>query len=160
MQILFQPFQWYDNPDLRNHHKKQCEEDCHFKLLTPQNHMLPFQLRRPKSPLPITGLVWSCPDGTAPFILDPSVIQIYTAGEWDYIIYDGRELSVCPDCADEPFPCGWLVATITDGVNTWYSEMFFVEPGDEMFISPDGQIWTDENGDNITDEAENPLYTN
>lgn len=158
MQQLFQPFPWYTDTLLRNHLKEQCGTTCQFKLLTPQYHMLPFQLRRPKSPLPISGLAWSCPDGSHIFILDPSAIQIYTAGEWDYIIYDGRELQVCPDCADDPFPCGWQVATMTDGVNTWYSEMFYVETGDDQFVVPGGHIWVDEDGDNIVDEAENPLY--
>lgn len=155
---IFSPFPWYNDRLLRNHYKTQCLQECQYKLLTPNKHFLPFQVTRPTAPGGITGLVITCPDGTSPWVASPDVFQIYSIGDTDYIVYDGRELSPCDDCdPDTEFPCGWLVATMTDGLNVWYSEMFWSEAPENFLPENNDNLLQTETGELILTESGDPI---
>lgn len=140
---VFTAFPWYTDKKLLNHYKEQCLQECHFKLLTPLNSLLPFNIVRPRIPNEIISWQVMCPDGSNVVDLDPELISIYTAADGDHIIYNGADLGL-------ELPCGFLVSVITDGVNTFYSEMFWVESD---LAGDDPCVHVTETGEHIITET-------
>lgn len=145
---VFLAFPWYTDPALLNHRKPQCEEECFFKLITPGRNLLPFHIIRPRSPDPITSWEILCPDGSDPIALDESLIKIFAADDGDHIIYEGLDLGI-------DLPAGYHISILTDGTNTFYSEMFYVEcelqPSDDTcwLVTETGEAIVTEQGENI-----------
>lgn len=107
-----------------------------FNLLMPASRLLPFQLRRDFSPLPITGLK-AVPTNGSPAIeiLDrvaSDEFKIYPFASYDQILHYGQQ------DLSENLPEGEYYLELTDNVNTWYSEVVKVrdfDPDDLTVLS-------------------------
>lgn len=140
---VFTAFPWYTDRLLLNHYKEQCLQECHYKLLTPLNSLLPFHIVRPRIPNVILTWQVMCPDGSNVIDLDPDLISIYAAADGDHIIYNGGDLGL-------ELPCKYLVSVITDEVNTFYSEMFYVS---NELSGDDPCVHVTETGEHIITET-------
>lgn len=114
-------FRWYDTPNKRNSFRQHCKGMCGYKLYTPINQLLPFQLPRETSDSTIVS--WEIYDSDDSLVcsLNTDLLQIVQFTDKDYIIYDGRDIGYL-------FECGTYTSIISDGTNTWYSEEFYVMP--------------------------------
>lgn len=108
------PFPWYNNQLKQNRFKAHCERSCVYKLITPSDALLPFMFKAPTI-LPITSWTLVSLDGATTITLDETLINIKTIGGIDYVYYNGDEI--------DNLECGCWESVITDGVNTWYSEV-------------------------------------
>ena len=118
------PFRWYDSIYKMNRYRKHCQEECDYKLITPFDRLLPFQLPRDSSFDAITSWVIKDSDGNTVLEPDIALLTIKKFTNKDYIIYNSEALSY-------PLECGYYTSEISDGTNTWYSEVFWVEGGSE-----------------------------
>lgn len=118
------PFRWYNDWKKRNQHKMACEGQCTFGIKTPIGKMLPFQLYRNKIIGGITGWIVTDLDGNvmADLAADISLLEVKYFQMYDYFIYKGDVLS-------QILAPGYYISEITDGTNTWYSEVFQVTCG-------------------------------
>ena len=101
-----------------------CEGQCTFGIKTPIGKMLPFQLYRNKIIGGITGWIVTDLDGNvvADLAADISLLEVKYFQMYDYFIYKGDVLS-------QILAPGYYISEITDGTNTWYSEVFQVTCG-------------------------------
>ena len=117
-------FPFYDSIEKQNRYKINCYGDyTSFKLLTPKNRLLPFQLRREMNVNYLTSVLLYSVDGTYIDDLFPYIegdISYATVSGKDYITYFGTSSAL-------DLTCGYYYLVATDGTNTWYSEVFCVE---------------------------------
>jgi hypothetical protein len=129
---IFQSFPWYTDPKFQNYKKTQCLKECAYKLITAANALPPFQILRSPTGDPIISFKICCADGSG-------CIEVNLSDDRYFDIFEdecGREF-VTYNGAAFPFtlPCGYHVGIISDGTNTWYSELFYV-PDDTSNILP------------------------
>jgi len=102
---------------------------CDTTILTPQDRLPPFMIRRSTIPEILTHIYLVCCDDDSldvdilPFINVSSIpkeLDIRTVDNVDYIYYRGN-ISLL-----ENIECGVYWLQITDGYNNWYSESFKV----------------------------------
>lgn len=116
---------WYSDLKYQNHRKSYAYNSI-YPLFTPARTLLPFQIMRPTRANPITSV--KLYDRNGIFYLDitskikESGLQIkaYSALGIDVIVNPG----ILPMAIT--IEEGIYYATITDGIDTWYSEMFTV----------------------------------
>lgn len=147
-QEFFQPllaWRWYTTPDKLNEEKTNCKQICDFCLLSSNETLLPFQFKRPKSIAVIEQFyLISVDDSTCGVTLTPDLIQIVTIGEYDYLIYDGRNISGLTP--------GKYYAYIVSGGITYYSEPICIncDLGESNFLLQEtGYKILQETGDGI-----------
>ena len=113
---------WYASLELQQH-RKWYAYGQYYCLPTPAGFLVPFQLRREQTGAAITSLtVTEVSTGTATDILaiaTSSGLEVaeYAADGYDLIIYPAT-ISV------GSFNVGRHYLTMSDGTNTWYSEVF------------------------------------
>lgn len=127
------PFRWYDDIDYQNRYKGYCQSVCDFKLITPNNKLLPFVIR---TNLEFSGDIieifvaktWKiyCSDGTLYIDLVAYLGQISVTliGGVYYIIYSGTSVISELECGSY-----YSVVEIWNSgltTNTFYSEIFNV----------------------------------
>jgi len=118
------PFRWYDSIYKMNRYRKHCQEECEYKLITPFDRLLPFQLPRDSSFDVITSWVIKDMDGNTVFEPDLDLLTIIKFTNKDYVIYNSEPIGF-------PLECGYYTSEISDGTNTWYSEIFWAIGGSE-----------------------------
>jgi hypothetical protein len=134
-----------DDISKQNYKKKWCDDDYFsFKLITPLDRLLPFQIIRPSRPNEIVS--WYIYGVDNPCVQDLLALEygectyrgglfIKTCGEVDYIINNGK-------CAfSDTFGCGFYYSEISDGVQTWYSEVFYM--ADIGTVDESGLEWSE-----------------
>ena len=121
---IFQAFPVYTDPKFQNYRKPQCQKECLYKLITPANALPPFQiLRTTPTGDPITLFQICCPDGSNCIDVDLGDLRYFDVFEDDcgreFVTYNGTAF---------PFtiPCGYHQGVISDGTQTWTTEVFFV----------------------------------
>jgi hypothetical protein len=123
MNDIIQPLRFYDKVSKQNRNLSWASSDeTIFRLIAPNNSLLPFQIRRllRQEPMVFIGLT----------DLDGNIIQdltlefppgsleyVPTSNGDEYFVYYGADLY-------SNIPPGMFYLTITDGVETWYSEVF------------------------------------
>jgi len=130
-------FAWYSEIEFQNRYKEWCYGDFQScPLIMPHNKLLPFQIKRATNSVEINdaAFVWKIintdngVETNLKTLLPASytTMEIRTTGEIDYIIYYASQ-SFDLNLAD-----GYYYSVITDGINTWYSEIFMIS----CFIDP------------------------
>ena len=122
--MISQPLTFYTEATDVDYLKPLCKDECVYELNAPNDTILPFIIRRLSSPDPVTGFKAQCYDGTGVVVLDPTKVVIAHSNiidgiSYDYLVYDGQSLGLTLDC-------GQRQVEVTDGTNTWYSEIFTV----------------------------------
>lgn len=130
-----QPLRFYDSVDKQNWRRSWVKSGLRDRmtLLCPKNAIVPFQIRRRKSPNPLTifdlyMFDYAIDDFTfaadmfalipAPTTTHLKIIQMQVA---DNIIWNPQaSLSIDLDC-------GYYYVHISDGTDNWYSEVFMVD---------------------------------
>ena len=144
---LLTVFPIYDSID-KQFHRSVGNDVCTFKLITSMYRLLPFQFRRAPSVDLITSIKVVCYNEATETEILPDIptgqMHYATTSGWDYITYFGSE------DLDEVLDAGDFYLEITDGENTWYSEVFHVVcdvlDDDGYRISRDGNVreWSDD----------------
>lgn len=129
---IFQSFPVYTDQKFQNFRKPQCSKECVFKFIIPSNALPPFQILRTPTDDPITSFKLCCPDGS-------NCIDVDLSGDNSYFdIFEdecGREFVTYNGTAF-PFtiPCGYGMGIISDGTNTWTTEVYFVPDNDSGIL--------------------------
>lgn len=116
---------WYTSIEQQNHRKSYAYGTI-YPLFTPKRTLLPFQIMRNTSSRNITGAQLYDKNGVLfadiTTALKETGLQIvpFASLGYDVIVYP----SLLPFAIDTPD--GIYYASMTDGVNVWYSEMFTV----------------------------------
>lgn len=117
------PLPWYDSIAQQNHRRDYAFGHI-YSLITPDRRLLPFQIRRDTRDANITGVILRNVDGeqiadiTTPIIETGLTIKQFAEYGYDLIIYPG----VLPMAVNTPE--GLYYAELTDGTQTWFSEIF------------------------------------
>lgn len=114
---------WYDSIERQNHRRDYAFGNI-YPLITPVQKLLPFQMRRDTRTNEITQVILY--DLTGNKIADITtamketglIINRYEDDGYDLIIYPGNLLMAIK------MPEGMYYVTMSDGVQTWYSEVF------------------------------------
>lgn len=121
------PFRWYSDIEYQNRYKDHCIAACNFKLLTPLNSILPFQIRTTdNSMVGVLALEIYCAESDELYLDITSAITISTDAYdgFVYVTYLGGSFSLS-------LPCGSYYMRIeTDSADEneiYYSEVFYVE---------------------------------
>lgn len=153
---------WYTSVNLQNHRKDYAFGNV-YPLVTPYKMMLPFQIIREHRSNGISKVLLKTIDGKTLADITTTAketgltIKQFTSDGYDIIIYPGT----LPMSYDTPE--GQCYAELSDGVQTWYSEVFTIKRiinNDYLLL----QWWDDENlyysGGHIdySDGFKNKLY--
>ena len=145
---------WYNSLSEQNH-RKSYAYGAIYQLIAPANILLPFQIMRPTRSNGITSVILLDKTGTAVAnITQPmieaglQIVRFQTLG-YDVILYP----------ATLPMPINMLdgiyYMRMSDGVQTWYSEMFTVVQDVSGYVKV--QWWDIEN---LVFDAGQIVYTN
>jgi hypothetical protein len=123
---------FYDSVQRQNHRKFYAFDKV-YPLYTPKGYIIPFQIIRDDISNAISEVLLKKFDGSTyadirtTMILSGLTIKKYPSLGYDVIVYTGNSaLNITP-------PTGRYYLQISDGVNTWYSEVFtFVESVSNM----------------------------
>lgn len=138
---------WYTSLDQQNH-KKDYAYGQVFPLITPEKKVLPFQIVRTTRANAVSAVNLYKVDGTLVANITASMnasglsIVRYVALGYDVIVYHGLQVLT------EATPEGQYYLSLTDGVDTWYSEVYTIVKDISKYIKI--EYW---NADSI-------LYTN
>ena len=120
---LLTVFPIYDSID-KQFHRSVGNDVCTFKLITSMYRLLPFQFRRAPSVDLITSIKVVCYNEATETEILPDIpagqMHYVTTSGWDYITYFGS------DDLDEVLDAGDFYLKLSDGTDTWYSEVFHV----------------------------------
>lgn len=118
----FSPLPFYGDIKYQNH-RKTYSQGAIYQLITPQRMMLPFQIvRKKRANKRITNVLLMHINGSkladiTRVMLDNG-LRIKIFDDYDIIIYNGT-LPIVVN-----MPIGMYYLQMTDGVQTWYSEVF------------------------------------
>jgi hypothetical protein len=108
----------------QNRFKDHCQGNCEYRLLTPNDkNLLPFVLLRPVSGNPITTFYIENTVG-GQYNCNIGFVNIYAGATYDYLVYFPAPGG--SNVLSQQVPCGFYTAVMSDGINTWYSERFYV----------------------------------
>lgn len=119
------PLPWYDDISRQNHRKSYVQKV--YPLITPMGYILPFHLSRKTRAAEISYVrLWQL-DGTYTDITQAMKdsglrVEKYEAQGFDVIYYTGK----VP--ASASFKQGSFYLSMSDGTETWYSEVFNITP--------------------------------
>lgn len=138
------PLPWYDSLDQQDHRKWYANGEI-FSLATPRTNLLPFQVRRRKGETlaQLTVTLHNCEgvllkDITAD--MNASGLTVESVNQYfENIIYRANTIF------EQLLDIGFYYAMMTDGINTWYSEVFRVVSNLGDFIEL--EYWSVENQD-------------
>lgn len=118
------PLPWYDSLSYQNHRKPYAYGNI-YPLITPSNTILPFQfVKEHHANRPITKVLMYTKNGTL-FADITENMQVTGLGIMEFTSYD---LVIYPAHGNinVDTPEGIYYLTMTDGYETWYSEMFTI----------------------------------
>lgn len=112
---LFTALRFYDSIDKQTRYKSYCESACNYYLKGSNTSLIPFMFRDEVigeiQTFTLVGI-----DGCE-LIIPTIYIQVNTLEDYDYVYYNGDEIS--------NLPCGKFYIRIEDDLgNSWYSELF------------------------------------
>lgn len=117
------PFPWYDDISKQNHRRDYAFGNI-FPLITPNNRLLPFQLRRDSRSASVTSVILRNIAGRQMYDITDAIketgLTIRSFDGYDLIIYPGN-IPMAISMRE-----GYYYAEMSDGVETWYSEVFDV----------------------------------
>lgn len=117
------PFPWYDDISKQNHRRDYAFGNI-FPLITPNNRLLPFQLRRDSRSASVTSVILRNITGRQMYDITDAIketgLTIRSFDGYDLIIYPGN-IPMAISMRE-----GYYYAEMSDGVETWYSEVFDV----------------------------------
>lgn len=117
------PFPWYDDISKQNHRRDYAFGNI-FPLITPNNRLLPFQLRRNSRSASVTSVILRNIAGRQMYDITEAIketgLTIRSFDGYDLIIYPGN-IPMAISMRN-----GYYYAEMSDGVETWYSEVFDV----------------------------------
>lgn len=128
------PLPWYDKIEEQSHRKSYAYGEV-YPLFTPANMFLPFQIMRATRANEVSEVKIYHKDGT--LFRDVTVyaketglhVQRYEEFGYDLIIYPANlPMSIAQ-------PDGQYYATISDGVQTWYSDIYTVVQNLDGYVS-------------------------
>ena len=126
------PLPWYESIEQQNHRKPYAYGNI-YPLITPSRTLLPFQFTRVnRVNKPITNVSLYTKNGTLVAditeVMKIAGLEIMAFSGYDLIIFPSRgRLGIDPDD-------GIYYATMTDGVQTWWSEMFTIVHNTAGFV--------------------------
>ena len=104
-----------------------------FELLMPVSQLLPFQIKRPAGILPIQTInAVPAKGGTVIDVLErinPIDLRKYAFDDYDYLVHFGTQ-----DLSSD-LPTGEYYLEVSDGINTWYSEVIAIKDFDPVDLS-------------------------
>lgn len=130
-------FPWYSEIDRQNRYKEHCANVCTFRLLTPINTILPFNLNTRTSIIgPGDILSWKvfCENGALQQDLSAYItpyLEVELANSVSYITYAEFDI---PNLV---LPCGSYYMVIETTFDSFYSEVFYVEDFSEADYATD-----------------------
>lgn len=119
------PLAWYPSIEYQNHRKEYAYGQV-YPLITPERRLLPFQLKRATRANAISSFKLYTADGTLFADITTTILATglsvirYESLNYDIILYN----SALP--ISTATPEGQYYAVMTDGVDTWYSEVFTI----------------------------------
>ena len=117
------PFPWYDDISKQNHRRDYAFGNI-FPLITQNNRLLPFQLRRDSRSASVTSVILRNIAGRQMYDITDAIketgLTIRSFDGYDLIIYPGN-IPMAISMRN-----GYYYAEMSDGVETWYSEVFDV----------------------------------
>ena len=119
------PLPWYDDINYQNHRKDYAYGNV-YQLITTEKKLLPFQFQRKTRDNEISDVVIKSLDGSKTINVTEEIkeagleIKRYESDGYDLIIYPGT-LPMAINIFE-----GMYYAEMTDGIDTWYSEVFTV----------------------------------
>lgn len=133
---------WYLSPDKQNH-KKDYAFGSIFCLATPDRQLLPFQIIRNTRANTVQSVILCDLNGNE--LLNITSQMSSTGLELKRFITDGYDLIIYPGVLPMAIetPEGRYYAKISDGVETWYSEVFTVIRNLDSYLKI--QYWDVEN---------------
>lgn len=122
---LHTPFRWYDDVLKQNRYRDYCSSVCNFKLITPCDRFLPFQIKTEEDIFTLNQ--WLIYDDEGNQVADlsiciPSNIEVKQVQGSTYITFEDASLTNCGFVLE----CGAYYSMITDGTTYFYSEVFEV----------------------------------
>jgi hypothetical protein len=131
---------WYDSISRQNHRRDYAYGNV-YQLITPDRKLLPFQFRRETRTNPISQVLLKGIDGK--LISDITQQMDETGLTIKRFVEDGYDLIIYPGLLPmaTPTPEGLYYAELTDGVETWYSEVFNIVRTVDDYLSIE---WWDE----------------
>lgn len=120
-----QPWKWYDSLD-KAYFKKYFNSYKKGAVQVTNDQFIPFQVRRDHIPYNLTHWYLKNPNDDSividllPLLQNEPVINYVEEEQRDYIIYYGLEK------LSSEVSCGIYYCELTDGVNTWYSDLIQV----------------------------------
>lgn len=145
---------WYTNKNEQNHRKSYAYGQT-YPLFAPADMLLPFQIMRPTRGNSITRI--NLYDKTGKLVEDVTQKMIDAGLQIVRFASDGYDVIVYP--ANFPLAInqfdGIYYMTMTDGVQTWFSEMFTVVQDVSAYLKIE---WYDE--ENLVFDAGQIVYNN
>lgn len=122
---LRQIFRFYKEKEYQNYRRHWCNGDLNtWQLVAPKNYLLPFQLRRTQKPNVISSVLVKDLNGVVQHNLTSAIsfdVVVVNSGAYDHLLYRAQD----PITTDMSASIGKdLYLEITDGVETWFSEVF------------------------------------
>lgn len=130
---------FYESEVNQEIYKESVDENLFYKLYSPKNAFLPFQIQMPVGKVnPVKWEIISFPSKSAIDISNNlNKIKIYEFQDFKQAVYFGDELRFVYGQRDEPLnlPCGYYYTKISfaDG-SCFVSEIFYVAPTLENFM--------------------------
>lgn len=122
---IFQPLPFFYSIASKNRYKEQCHNDvCTWKLIQQCDRIMPFVLLRDPSPNVITSVMMYCYDDGVSYDLTAEFTFTYSSVLIDGVYKDEIQYFGAPILEQ---PKGLMYLEIYDGLNTWYSEDFYIE---------------------------------
>lgn len=113
---------WYDSPDKMNHNKTYIYEK--YNLVAPDRRLLPFQIQREKRANQITSFVLQNDKTGEQY----NILQTAIEQNLRIVKFDDKDYDIIQYTAHFPLSVemkeGSYFAVLSDGVETWYSELF------------------------------------
>ena len=130
---------FYESVKSQEIYKENVDENLYYKLISPQNSLLPFQIRMPKDkPAPTAWKIIShCGKTSIDISNNLSKVKIYEFEDFKQAVYFGEPLQFVFEQINEPLnlPCGFYYAQFefADG-SKYVSEIFYPHNNLQEFL--------------------------
>lgn len=160
---------FYENVKNQNQYRENCQGKCPFRIISPNDRIIPFQFRKQTNGLDYVTEWWLYHSyGGEAINLSSNIedkIKTYIIDGYDYIVYEGGGLDFTPGTALD-IPSGEYYMVIKTLSGWYYSECFYVpierfnEDDPESFPYMCLEWWDSSDFDKIyyTDGFKNRIY--
>jgi hypothetical protein len=139
------PFPFYDNISKQYRFREECESTCKYKLITPNNTVLPFQFKKNHTIVDsiLSFEVMNLDDSRAyAFSNNINLLSLINLGGFDYITFKGEALNFAYNngqVGSVDMCKGFYYIKITTMTGSYFSEVFYVDGNnwnDPDFVNP------------------------